>query len=125
MYSIDAEFKKQKWFNVVKRKPFGYMYLPLENLGKHRDYYLRYYGNQRENIDYIIALFKAAKSDFCEIVATLYYVWKECLQNNILVNEATLIDRFYKWGDEKHKFKSEDLVVAIQWMQEKEIVPSL
>ncbi len=93
MYSIDAEFKKKKWFTVTKTK-HGY-----------------------------IDLFRKESSDFCEIVATIFFVWMDFLTKHKLVNNASLINDFYAWDESKKRFTEEELENAIKWMSEKGITP--
>jgi hypothetical protein len=125
MYSIDAEFKKQKWFNVVKRDPFGYKYEPLQNVEKYKEYYSRYYSNQASGIKRIIDLFRKEKSDFCEKVATLFAVWKENIQKNESTDETSLFKGFYAWDESKARFTESELSKALKWMRENEIIPIL
>ena len=123
MYTIDAEFKRQKWFQAVPRQNFGFKYKPLENVENYKKYYSRYYRGQAEKIEIIINLFRKQKSDFCEIIATLYAVWKELSEEKTTIADSVLIKKFYDWHEQKHKFKKTELNTAIQWMKENKIVP--
>jgi hypothetical protein len=123
MYSIDSEFKKQKWFNAIKRESFGYKYELLENVERYKTYFSNYFGNQQTEISTIIELFRKEKSDFCEIVATLFYIWKDCLQKLRIINNPALIQEFYAWDESKKRFKETDINTAIAWMNEKGIIP--
>ena len=122
MYSIDAEFRNRKWFDVRKTN-YGYKYKPLENIDVYKKYYQSYFSRHQDQIDYIINLFRTEKTDFCEIVATLFAVWKEKQMNNAVVDDAILIEGFYAWSKEKQRFKQLDVLNAITWMKEKSIVP--
>jgi hypothetical protein len=124
MYSIDKEFEKQKWFKKVKRESYGFKYVPLENMENYKTYYSRYYANQKESIDRIISLFRKEKSDFCEKVATLFAVWKENFLKNNPTDEPTLFKAFYAWDKSKARFTESELVKAMKWMEENEIVPA-
>lgn len=123
MYSIDGEFKKKQWFKVLKRDPFGYKYEPAENLDEYKKYYTRYFSNQSDGIKKIIDLFRTAKSNFCEIVATLFAVWQENLQKNEPIDDPSLFKGFYAWDESKANFKESELVEALAWMRENDIVP--
>jgi hypothetical protein len=122
MYSIDAEFKKRKWFNVFKTN-YGFKYEPLQNLDAYKKYYSNYYSNVSTQINNIIDLLKKEKSDFCEAVATLFAVWKENLSNKNRITESLLIKNFYEWSEAKKRFKKEYIVDAITWMKKHDIVP--
>lgn len=123
MYSIDAEFKEQGWFRSVKREGYGYKYEPLINVDKFKPYYLRYYAKNTTQISELIELFRKKESLFCEIVATLYAVWKELLDSNMDVVDASLIKGFYAWDEAKACFSIDQLKMGIKWMEENDIVP--
>lgn len=123
MHSIDKEFEEQKWFKKVARDSYGFKYVPLEKVENYKKYYTQYFGDQAESINNLILLFKKEKSDFCEVVATLYAVWRENIINKVLINNATLIKGFYQWHQDKRKFQETQLVKAIEWMTQKGIVP--
>lgn len=123
MYSIDSEFKKQNWFKVVKRESFGYRYEPLEDMEKYKKYFSNYFGNQTEQIEFLIELFRNEKSDFCEAVATLFYIWKDCMSNHSIINNNILIQNFYSWDESKKRFTEVSLKQTIDWMVAKGIVP--
>lgn len=125
MHTIDAEFKNREWFKLVKREQYGFKYVPLDKVDGYKDYYERYFKNELDSISQIIMLFKKLKSDFCEIVATMYAVWKELIESNTLVNDATLMQGFYAWHPDKEKFKKSQLETAIEWMREQGIVPAM
>ncbi|MBL0103588.1 MAG: hypothetical protein IPP51_07460 [Bacteroidetes bacterium] len=83
LYSVDSEFEKQKWFKKVQREgSYGVKYLPLENVEKYKDYYSHYFSNQATRISSIIELFRKRDTAFCEIVATLFFVWEEAIEKN-------------------------------------------
>jgi hypothetical protein len=123
MYSIDAEFKQQEWFRIVKRTGYGYKYEPLENVDRYKSYYLRNYAKDAEKIAELIELFRKKESAFCEIVATLYAVWKELLDNNMAAVDAALIKGFYTWDEAKAWFSIDQIKKGIKWMEEHGIVP--
>lgn len=124
MHSIDAEFKRRKWFSITKTK-YGFRYSPAEKLDEYRTYYKGYFRHSNEDIVRILNLFRKQKSDFCEIVATIFYLWKEYLENHKLVNDASLMEGFYAWDEKKKRFSEKDVVNAIIWMNENKITPIL
>lgn len=122
LYSIDSEFKKQKWFNVSKSE-YGYKYEPAENIDRYKVYFLNYFKNENEDIQHLIDLLRDKKTDFCEIVATLFHVWSDLKISNALVNNSALISGFYNWDKAKKRFDEEKLVEAIEWMSSNNIYP--
>lgn len=124
LYSIDSFLKSKKWFAKVKRDDFGFKYVALENRGEHISYFNNYFHLEKESLMRLLNLFKKEKTDFCEIVATMYYVWDECLKTNVIINNNTLIQKFYEWGDRKKKFKNDQLINSINWMLSKGIYPN-
>ena len=126
MYTIDAQFRNRKWFVVKQREQgYGYKYLPGENLNQYKQYYPRYFSKQADLIDRIIDLFRKENSDFCEIIATIFFIWNKALINQEIVNDNILINHFYDWGEEKRKFPEKKLIKAIEWMKKEQIVLAL
>ena len=124
LHTIDAEFKKRKWFNITKREGgYGFAYSPDINVLDYQPYYLRYFKSEIQIINIIIELFRKQSSDFCEIVATLFAVWKRELKKSYEFNDDTLINNFYNWSEEKKKFDKIQLSNALSWMRSNEIVP--
>ncbi|VAX29967.1 hypothetical protein MNBD_NITROSPIRAE01-2077 [hydrothermal vent metagenome] len=60
-----------------------------------------------------------------EIVATLYACWEKLLQENAVVSNELIFERFYQWSEEKSKYPYERLATAIEWMIEQGIVPTI
>ena len=126
MYSVDAEFKKRKWFTITRRHgSHGYKYSPGDNIDEYKRYFSRYYENQLPFINRVIDLFRKADSNFCEKVATLYFVWKENLTAGKQVSDDLLIAEFYQWSEGKGRFTRSELTEALYWMRSNEIVPAI
>lgn len=125
MYTVDAEFRRRKWFNVLKSKSKygGYKYYPGENINDYKIYFSRYYHSQINQINSLIELFRDKKSDFCEIVATVYFLWQDFKTKNKLINNASLIRDFYDWDTKKKRFSESEIIKTIEWMTDNEIVP--
>lgn len=126
MHSIDSEFKRQKWFEVriEKKGTYSkYKYNPLENVDKYKKYYSKYYSNFDNNIQWLIDTFKKRKTNDIELIATLFYCWKEIIESSDEFSESLLIENFYKWSQEKRKFTTEVVKVGIIWMRQNGLVP--
>ena len=123
LHTVDSFLEKRKWFKKEKREQYGIKYVPLENCEDYKSYYNNYYFNEQESINHLIILLRKQKTDFCEIVATLFYVWDECLNKNIQVNDTLLIENFYKWAESKKRFQKQVLLNSLQWMRDNRIVP--
>lgn len=122
MYSIDKEFVKQGWFSVAKGQ-YGYRYEPLDGVEKYKSYFNNYYAHEANKIDQVIELFQSKKSDFCEIVATMFYIWKDFLGATKIINDNSLISDFYDWDEKKKRFGKPELTDALKWMRENSIFP--
>ena len=123
MYTFDAQFKKKQWFTITKTR-FGFRYSPDAKIQEYQVYYKRYFKSQLDDISRIIELFRKQRTDFCEIVATIFFIWKEFMAKHKLVNNASLIKAFYAWGEEKKRFSEGEIVGAIDWMNENGIIPT-
>jgi type I restriction enzyme S subunit len=124
MYMFDAAFKKNKWFKITTTSYGAYKYTPDADPKEYEVWFERYYRTQLDGIARIVELFRKETSDFCEIVATLFFVWMEFLEQNKLVNEKSLIKSFYEWDERKARFAEKDLQQAIGWMNDNGIVPA-
>jgi hypothetical protein len=124
IYTIEAEFKRKNWFTVAKRKSgYGFSYSLDTNVEEYKKYYPRYFKHEANSISHVINLFRKKDSGFCEIVATMYCVWKKALSENITIDDDELIKRFYNWGEEKSKFIKNQLLDTLEWMKKEQIVP--
>jgi hypothetical protein len=70
-----------------------------------------------------LALLKNEKTDFVELVATIFYCWKELIDNKEVFQREIMYDKVYSWSKEKAKFSTRDIDNAIKWMEEKKITP--
>ena len=121
MRSIDKQFKVNKWF---KYNTNDYpKYIPLENVGGHKDWYERYFYDQLSNINYLIQRFRTFRTDQVEIVATVFACWKEAIEYKELVNNELIVKKFYAWHTNKTKFNRERIIKAFEWMQGEGIKP--
>lgn len=127
MHSINREFRKQKWFNISYvtnngiKKP---VYSPGPNHEKYKAYYEKYFSEYNASIQELISIFKYEKTRFVELVATVFYCWVEIKEDNQVFNDATLLDRFYSWADEKKKFSKQEIQSSVIWMRNKGITPT-
>ena len=121
--SIDSQLKKQKWFDPQKNGG-RYQYVPLGKHGGHKEYFDRYYADIRTRLDEIIATFRTAKTDQCEIVATLYGAWADLINASASVNDEAILDQVLNhWHDKKRNISEERWRKALEWMREKDYVP--
>ena len=126
MHSIDAELKRQKWFDVKLEKKDGftkYTYTPSENMLKYQKYYNRYFSTYDNKIQWIIEKFKTAKSNQVELIATLYSCWVDIYYRKAIFSDDLLMKDFYKWSPEKEKFNEKNVRSAINWMKNNDLTP--
>lgn len=127
MYSINAEFKKQKWFgvNIIKDGKFTKpQYYALENKEKYKEYYLQYFADQNESIQQIIELFRKERTHFTELIATLFFCWKEIYNEKQKYSDTILCQKFYNFSEEKKKFTQEEILKGIKWMEDHQLTPN-
>jgi len=125
MRVFDAEFKKKKWFTVTRTDYGAYKYSPDLKIDEYKVWYGRYFKNQLNDISRIIELFRKKPSDFCEIVATIFFLWMDFNSNHKPVNNASLIKDFYEWDEKKKRFSESQILQAIDWMNEHRVIPTL
>ena len=123
--SIDSQLKKQKWFEV-QRTEKGYRYVPMQNCGKHKTYFNRYYSGVVPMFDKIINTFKTQNTERCEIVATLYSAWEDLLHSNKSFTDADIVDEVLNnWHESKKRISQDRWLKAIQWMRDNGFAPDM
>lgn len=123
--SIDSQLKKQKWFDV-KRTEKGNRYVPMQNCGKHKAYFDKYYSTILPTFEKIIDTFKTQNTERCEIVATLYSAWEDLLHSNKPFTDADIVNEVLNnWHESKKRISKERWLSAIQWMRENGFAPNV
>lgn len=121
--SIDSQLKKQKWFEV-RRTEKGNRYVPMQNRGKHKMYFDKYYSAILPTFNKIIETFKTQNTERCEIVATLYSAWEDLLHSNKPFTDADIVNEVLNnWHESKKRISQERWLSAIQWMRENGFAP--
>lgn len=121
MRSIDKQLKEKRWFGYHQTEVFKYQ--PLEKAGQQHADFVKYFSFEQTSIQYILDTFKSVKSDYVEIVATLYACLAILKNERALFSEALLVQRFYEWSEEKKKFKEHEIRKVYKRMVELGIVP--
>ena len=122
--SIDSQLKKQKWFEV-QRTEKGNRYVPMQNRGKHRTYFSRYYSDVLPKFEKIINTFKIQRTEQCEIVATLYSAWEDLLHSNKPFTDADIVNEVLNnWHESKKRISQDRWLKAIQWMRDNGFTPN-
>ena len=123
--SIDSQLKKQKWFEV-RRTEKGNRYVPMQNCGKHKTYFDKYYSIVLPTFEKIIDTFKTQNTERCEIVATLYSAWEDLLHSNKSFTDADIVNEVLNnWHESKKRISKERWLSAIQWMRENGFAPKV
>lgn len=123
--SIDSQLKRQKWFEV-RRTEKGYRYVPMQNYGKHKSYFDKYYSHVASTFDKIINTFKTQNTECCEIVATLYSAWEDLLHSNKPFTDADIVNEVLNnWHESKKRISQDRWLNAIQWMRENGFAPNV
>lgn len=122
--SIDSQLKKQKWFEV-RRTEKGNRYVPMQNRGKHKTYFDKYFSAVLPTFEKIIDTFKTQNTERCEIVSTLYSAWEDFLNSNKTFTDDDIVNEVLNnWHESKQRISRERWLNAIQWMRENGFVPN-
>lgn len=125
LHSIDSQLKKQKWFEV-RRTEKGNRYVPMQNRGKHKTYFDKYFSAVLPTFEKIIKTFKTQNTERCEIVATLYSAWEDFLNSNKTFTDADILNEVLNnWHESKKRISKERWLNAIQWMRENGFAPDV
>ena len=123
--SVDSQLKKQKWFEV-RRIEKGNRYVPMQNCGKHKTYFDKYFSAVLPTFDKIIETFKTQNTERCEIVATLYSAWEDLLHSNKSFTDADIVNEVLNnWHESKKRISQDRWLSAIQWMRENGFAPNV
>lgn len=123
--SIDSQLKRQKWFEV-RRIEKGYRYVPMQNCGKHKSYFDKYYSHVASTFDKIINTFKTQNTECCEIVATLYSAWEDLLHSNKPFTDTDIVNEVLNnWHESKKRISQDRWLSAILWMRENGFAPNV
>ncbi len=120
--SIDKQLRDKQWFDY--RKSELHKYQPLGEAGSHKGDFQKYFADDLSAISRTIGLFRRARSEEMEAVATLYACWEELLQSGNEVSNELLATKFYAWSEQKSRFPVEKLERTISWMTDNGIVPA-
>lgn len=121
--SIDSQLQKQQWFEA--RKQDGrYQYVPLAKRGGHKPYFERHFSGIVETLEKILDTFKTAKTEQCEIVATLLAAWSDLLREKGTVSDEMIVHEvLHNWHEAKQRIPEDRWLKALGWMREKGFVP--
>ncbi|UYO93043.1 restriction endonuclease subunit S [Pollutimonas sp. M17] len=121
--SIDSQLQKQQWFEARKQEG-RYQYVPLAKRGGHKPYFDRHFSGIVETFEKILSTFKTAKSEQCEIVATLLVAWSDLLREKGAVSDEMIVHEvLYNWHEAKQRISEDRWLKALRWMREKGFVP--
>lgn len=119
--SLDLYFVEHEWFSYSQSRRLKYQ--RLRNAGSHKTDFKKYFHEHLKSIGHLITLFKQRKSNELEAIATLYACWESILNSELAFSKSLLIEKFYKWSEEKRKFSERQLIQAITWMEKNKVVP--
>jgi hypothetical protein len=127
---IDKEFAKNKWFTIEKKsfaiggqKREATVYKKTDKSLSYKKHFENYFASEAETINRLIGLFRKEKTQTAEIVATLYFTWKELKAVKTIISDNALIEGFYKFHPEKKKFTAEQIMTGYKYMQTNELYP--
>ncbi|MDR0815786.1 MAG: restriction endonuclease subunit S [Desulfovibrio sp.] len=125
LYSIEAQMKKQKWFDAKLREDgYGKQYIPLERHNAYKQYYERYFTDRHNLIQRIIDLLRQQDTRFCEVVATIYGVWNDFLLEGKRPTDGEIFhEARTNWDPKKQAIPENLWSRALGWMREHEITP--
>ncbi|HBO69731.1 MAG TPA: hypothetical protein DD658_06185 [Deltaproteobacteria bacterium] len=122
--SVESQMEKQKWYRAQKEDK-GTKYVPLENAGRHRKYFDRYWLSRKERLDALINLLRSKNTEFCEIVDTLFAAWNDLIIASTEFDDGTIIKEFLgNWHESKKRFGEERLHETLRWMRGNGLVPT-
>jgi type I restriction enzyme S subunit len=129
---IDLEYEKNRWFTLEKRcytvcgqQREATIYKKTEKSLCYKKHFNNYFEQESGSINKLISLFRSEKTKTAEIVATLYFAWKELLAKKTIISEDALIKVFYEFHQEKKRFTKEQILAGYHFMLKHDIYPEL
>lgn len=125
IYANEAELKKQKWYQEVRRESYGHAYQALDKAGGHRKYVERYWADKLPTIEKLIELMRKWDTERCEIFCTAYAAWNDLILWGKQATEDNILHEILeRWHDSKKRFPKERWLKAIAWMKKEGFVPT-
>ena len=125
MRSILRQIETSEWYRFDESGRYGEKFVPLSKAGGHREYFERYWGERRESIQYVIDLFRKEKTDWCQMVATLYAAWNDfLLAGRPTSDDAIVKEVLSDWHPSKREIPEQVWRKALAWMRELNFAPS-
>jgi len=100
------------------------VFTPLENVTGYRTYYDRHFKESDDAITHLINNFRKWQTRDVELVATIYSCLDELLKERVILNEAVIVDRVYKFHKAKEKYQKSEIVDCYKWMIDNNIAPA-
>lgn len=115
MRSVQSQITKQGWIVTSKRDgDTGTFYGRGEKVGAYKTYFDRYFGDRKDDIDYLLALFKTAKTQQAEIVSTIFAAWNDLLLEGETPTDDMIVELIFNdWHDSKRKIAREQWLKAL------------
>jgi len=121
--STDRTFTKNKWFIIIKNGN-RIEYRKGEKFGGHEGYFERYFFRERKYIHNIVELLRAANTEQCEIVATLFSAWHDFLDQGTTPSDDQIVrEVLNNWHESKKRIPDKRWLRALVWMREKRLTP--
>jgi len=121
--SAENQIQRQKWYRPVKGEK-GTRYVPMEKAGGHRKYFSRYWPEQQPKFDRLVDLLRSFDTERCEIVATLFAVWKDRLRADQPCTDADIVEEVLtQWHPSKQRIPRERWLNALEWMKQEGLTP--
>lgn len=121
--SIDSQLQKQQWFEARKEGE-RFRYIPMAKRGGHRQYFDRHFSRIDETVKSILATFRTARTEQCEIVATLLAAWSDLLRQRGTVSDEVIVHEVLNnWHESKQRITEDRWLKALGWMRDKGFVP--
>jgi len=125
IYANEAELKKQKWYEEVRRTQYGHTYRPLARAGSHRKYIERYWSDKLSVVERLIEVMRHWSTDQCEMFSTVYAAWNDLLINGKSPSEANILHEILDcWHENKKRFSRERWKKVIKWMKQEHYTPT-
>lgn len=125
MQSVHSQLGKQGWIIAEKRDGgAGWHYRRGDKVDAYTTYFDRYFGDRKEAIDNLLALFAPMTTQQAEIVSTAFAAWNDLLLEGKSPTDGEIVDLILNdWTESKRQIAPERWHAALSWMRDKGLVP--
>lgn len=125
MRSVHSQMAKQGWIKAHKRDGAkGWLYRRGNKVAVYKDYFDRYFDEQKNAIDDLLALISPMNTQQAGIVSTAFAAWNDLLLEGEAPTDEEIVHLILNdWNESKQGIAADRWHSALHWMRDQGLVP--